>query len=244
MIDFILDNIWFILFVVWGLPLSYYRSNFRKMVYNTNSWVINIKPVFMKEIKVLVNPSKNLSTKLRKYRKFYGIYLLVYLLLFSTYMFASEDKKGEIVKIGSSIPSFVLKDQYGKNYDINNVLKKKNIVIFFYPKDNTAGCTKQVCSFRDAFNSLNEVEAEVIGISKQSVKSHLEFSNKHNLNYKILSDTDNKVRKLFGVPSSFLGLFPGRVTYIVNKKGVVIQIYNSQLNATQHVKEALKALKK
>jgi peroxiredoxin Q/BCP len=88
-----------------------------------------------------------------------------------------------------------------------------------------------------------EADAVIIGISSQSVKSHREFADKHHLNYTLLSDQDSKVRKLFGVPTNFLGLVPGRVTYVVNKEGIVVFRFSSQLNAEQHVDEALQVLK-
>ena len=147
------------------------------------------------------------------------------------------------LKIGSTIPGFILPDQNGNLFDITTVLGKKNLVIYFYPKDDTPGCTKEACSFRDQFEVFKQENALIIGISGQSVKSHEEFAIKYKLNYTLLSDEGNEVRKLFGVPNTFLGLFPGRVTYIVNKKGKVVYIFNSQTEITKHVDEALRILK-
>jgi len=147
------------------------------------------------------------------------------------------------IKIGSSIPAFTLPDQNGNLFDINSVLGKKNLVIYFYPKDDSPGCTKEACSFRDQFEVFTEVEAVIIGISGQSVKSHKEFEKKHKLNFTLLSDEGNKIRKQFGVPTNLLGLLPGRVTYIADKTGKVIFIFNSQANATDHVDEALRILR-
>jgi peroxiredoxin Q/BCP len=148
------------------------------------------------------------------------------------------------IKIGSLIPHFTLPDQNGKMFDINSVLGKKNLVIYFYPKDDSPGCTAQACSFRDQFEVFKEVDAEVIGISGQSVESHKEFALKHRLTYTLLSDEGNKIRKQFGVPTSFFGLLPGRVTYVADKTGKVIYTFNSQLNVTKHVDEALRILLK
>lgn len=147
------------------------------------------------------------------------------------------------IKIGSEIPSFSLQDQHGNNFDINSVLGKKNLVIYFYPKDDTPGCTKEACYFQDQFEVFKDVDAEIIGISGQSVESHLDFAKKYNLTFTLLSDAGNKIRKLFGVPTNFLGLLPGRVTYVVSKEGKVIYMFNSQMNATKHVDEALAILK-
>ena len=111
------------------------------------------------------------------------------------------------IKIGSSIPAFTLPDQNGNLFDINSVLGKKNLVIYFYPKDDSPGCTAQACSFRDQFEVFKEADAVIIGISGQSVESHKEFAEKHRLNFTLLSDEGNKVRKQFGVPGRVFGLF-------------------------------------
>ena len=147
------------------------------------------------------------------------------------------------ISVGSTVPSFSLKDQFGKVFDINSVKGKKNLVIYFYPKDDSPGCTKEACSFRDQFDVFNEADALIIGISAQSVKSHLDFATKYRLNYTLLSDEGNKVRKLFNVPTNLLGLLPGRVTYIVNKAGKVVFIFNSQIQAEKHIEEAIRILK-
>jgi peroxiredoxin Q/BCP len=147
------------------------------------------------------------------------------------------------ISAGSIIPSFTLKDQMGNPLDITTLIGKKNLVIYFYPKDDSPGCTKEACSFRDQFEVFREADALVIGISSQSVDSHKKFSEKYGLNYTLLSDEGGKVRKLFGVPTNFLGLIPGRVTYVVNKEGRVVYVFNSQINAVQHVEEAVKILR-
>ncbi|NOQ28185.1 MAG: redoxin domain-containing protein [Bacteroidales bacterium] len=146
------------------------------------------------------------------------------------------------LKVGNKIPQFELYNQFGKMFSINSVIGKKNLVIYFYPKDDTPGCTKEACSFRDQFEVFEETDAIIIGISKQSVKSHEAFAKKHRLNYTLLSDTRNRVRKLFGVPTNLFGLLPGRVTYIINKKGVIISMFSSQTDAEKHVSEALRIL--
>ncbi|HZK60880.1 MAG TPA: peroxiredoxin, partial [Anaerovoracaceae bacterium] len=146
--------------------------------------------------------------------------------------------------IGSRIPLFTLPDQNGNLFDINSVLGKKNLVIYFYPKDDSPGCTKEACSFRDQFEVFKEADAVIIGISGQSVESHKEFAEKHRLSFTLLSDDGDKIRKQFGVPTNLLGLLPGRVTYIADKTGKVIYLFNSQIQATKHVDQALSILKK
>ena len=242
-------NIWLILFVVWGIPLTWFRSKFRKMVYQTDSWTINIKPVFTKELRALFGNLFPGNQKYRQIRNSYRIYLSVYLLLFLLYFnFKSQSQTSNTndmgkLTVGSTIPAFKLFDQDGNLFDIQSVSGKKNLVIYFYPKDDSPGCTKEACSFRDQFEVFKEVDAAVIGISAQSVKSHKEFAEKYRLNYTLLSDEGNRVRNLFGVPTNLFGLIPGRVTYVVNKSGKVIYLFNSQIKAEQHVSEAIRILK-
>jgi len=116
-------------------------------------------------------------------------------------------------------------------------------VIYFYPKDDTPGCTKEACSFRDQFEVFADADAVIIGISGQSVESHRKFAEKHRLRFTLLSDEGNTLRKLFGVPTNFLGLLPGRVTYVADKTGKVISVFNSQLQSSKHVDEAIRILK-
>lgn len=147
------------------------------------------------------------------------------------------------IKIGDKCPYFSLLDQNGEMVAIKEIIGEKNIVIYFYPKDNTWGCTKQACSFRDSFQDFIDLGCEVIGISTDSVDSHKMFSTKYNLNFKILSDVDDEVREKFGVPKSLFGIIKGRVTYIIDKKGNVAWIFNSQLNAEGHISKSIEVLK-
>ena len=146
------------------------------------------------------------------------------------------------IKIGDYIPSFSLKDQNGNLFDINTYLGKKKLVIFFYPQDGSLNCTKEACYFRDLSQTFDEVNAVILGISGQSVESHRKFAETFHLDYPILSDEGDRVRKLFGVPSMFLGIFPGRVTYIADIRGIIMHIYNSNTHPTRHVDEALRIL--
>jgi len=148
------------------------------------------------------------------------------------------------IEVGSKVPMFELKDQNGELFKLETVLGKNNLVIYFYPKDDSPGCTKEACSFRDQFKVFADADAIIIGISAQSVESHLKFAKKHRLNYTLLSDTGNGVRKLFGVPANFFGLIPGRVTYVVNKEGKIMYLFNSQIQAEKHVDETLRILQK
>jgi peroxiredoxin Q/BCP len=147
------------------------------------------------------------------------------------------------IKVGDKIPEFSLPDQNGVLFDIKNVPGNKKLVIYFYPKDDSPGCTKEACHFRDLFEVFNEADAVIIGISGQSVESHRKFAEKHRLSFTLLSDKGNKIRKLFGVPTNAFGLLPGRVTYVADREGKVVYIFNSQVQAERHVDEALKILK-
>ena len=144
------------------------------------------------------------------------------------------------IGVGDKIPEFSLRDQNGELFDIRSVLGIKRLVIFFYPQDGSLNCTKEACYFRDLYDLFLENDAVVLGISGQSVESHREFASNNRLPYKILSDTDNKVRKLFGVPSKFFNLIPGRVTYVTDKSGKVVYMFDSQMEVQRHADEALK----
>lgn len=146
------------------------------------------------------------------------------------------------IEIGDKIPQIELKDQHGDIFNMASIIGKKKIVLFFYPKDDTPGCTKEACLFRDHYESFTQAGAEVIGISGQSVESHKDFALKHNLTYRILSDEGNLIRKRFGVPTNMFGLLPGRVTYVIDKSGTVIHSFNSQSNIAGHVNESLEIL--
>jgi thioredoxin-dependent peroxiredoxin len=145
------------------------------------------------------------------------------------------------VGVGSKAPDFTLPSQSGEMVSLKDFIGTKPVVLFFYPKDDTPGCTKQACAFRDDYEEFGKLDAEVIGISSDSVESHRRFASKHDLPFTLLSDEGGKVRKLYGVQNSF-GLFPGRVTYVIDENGVVRHIFSSQLGVEKHVEEALQAL--
>jgi peroxiredoxin Q/BCP len=147
------------------------------------------------------------------------------------------------VQVGDKAPDFTLPSQMGDDVALSEYLGKKNIVLYFYPKDETAGCTKEACSFRDSYNDFVELGAQVLGVSGQSVESHKAFAVHYGLPFLLLSDEGNKVRHLYGVPAS-LGVIPGRVTYIIDKKGIVRHIFNNQTQPEKHVEEAKQVLQK
>jgi thioredoxin-dependent peroxiredoxin len=158
----------------------------------------------------------------------------------SSVPFNSRKSNMKPISKGDIIPDFSLKDQHGNLIDINSYRGKKKLVIFFYPQDGSLNCTKEACYFRDLSDVFTEADAVVIGISGQSVESHKDFAEKNKLNYTLLSDENNAVRKLFGVPAKVFGFIPGRVTYVADKSGKVVYIFNSQLETQRHADEALK----
>lgn len=146
------------------------------------------------------------------------------------------------LNIGDQLPYFELENQSGNLIKSSDLIGEP-LVIYFYPKDDTPGCTTEACSFRDSYEDFIELGATVLGISSDSVESHKKFSQKYRLPFTLLSDTKSTVRKLFSVPKSFLGLLPGRVTYIFDKEGKLRFMFDSQLNLNGHIKSALSQLK-
>ncbi|CAK8563947.1 unnamed protein product [Lathyrus sativus] len=145
------------------------------------------------------------------------------------------------VSKGSKPPAFTLKDQDGKSVSLSKY-KGKPVVVYFYPADETPGCTKQACAFRDSYEKFKKAGAEVVGISGDGTASHKAFAQKYKLPYTLLSDEGNKVRKEWGVPGDFFGSLPGRETYVIDKNGVVQLVYNNQFQPEKHIDETLKLL--
>ena len=146
------------------------------------------------------------------------------------------------LQVGDKIPNFLAKDSNGNDFDSATIVGIKPVVFYFYPKDNTPGCTAQACSFRDQYEDFKDLGAEVIGISSDSVASHEKFAKRYKLPFLLLSDDDKKLRKLFGVKTNLFGLLPGRVTYVADQSGTIQLIFDS-LVATSHIPKALKMVK-
>jgi peroxiredoxin Q/BCP len=146
------------------------------------------------------------------------------------------------VRVGEQAPDFTLFNQSGTMVSLHDFIGQKIVVLYFYPKDFTLGCTAEACAFRDSYEVFKEAGAEVIGVSSQSVDSHRKFASTNTLPFILLSDGDGKIRRLYGATSAF-GLIPGRVTYVIDKKGTVRHVFSSQLNPTKHIEEALRIIK-
>jgi thioredoxin-dependent peroxiredoxin len=147
------------------------------------------------------------------------------------------------LQVGDKVPHFSAIDTNANVFESDTVVGKKAFVIYFYPKDDTRVCTEQACSFRDQYENFKSLDAEVIGVSSDSVKSHQKFTNQYKLPFILLSDVDKKLRKLFGVPNDLLGLIPGRVTYVADKNGVIQLVFNS-MSGKIHIEKALEILKR
>ena len=144
--------------------------------------------------------------------------------------------------IGDKAPLFSLVDQSGKVFDLASQIGAKTLVVFFYPKDESYGCTKEACSFRDQYEVFRGAGAEVIGISADDVASHGSFASNHRLPFTLLSDPDRKVAELYGVGKT-MGMIAGRVTFVIDRKGDIRGKFSSQLNYTKHIEEALKVIR-
>ena len=145
------------------------------------------------------------------------------------------------IDVGDRVPDFSAMTQDGTEIRLADYLGKRALVLFFYPKDGTPLCTQEACAFRDSYEEFSDAGAEVIGVSGDSEESHRSFATQHKLSFPLISDTDGSLRKTFGVPRT-MGLFPGRVTYVIDKSGIVRKIFSSQFTSNEHVRQALTAL--
>lgn len=168
---------------------------------------------------------------------------IVVILLVGLASCQSENKEMGKVNIGDIAPDFELKDKDKNLVKLSDYRGEKSVVVYFYPKDETPGCTAQACSFRDSYDDFKEAGAEVIGISSDGTGSHEGFATNHQLQFVLLSDPIGKVRKAYGAYDMF-GMIPGRVTFVINKEGKVIHKFDSQLSPTKHIKESLAILQK
>jgi thioredoxin-dependent peroxiredoxin len=152
----------------------------------------------------------------------------------------AQQAKGK-VQVGDWAPDFTLTNQSGARVSLGDFLGKTAIVLYFYPKDNTSVCTAEACAFRDSYEIFKTAGAEVIGVSSDSVESHRQFAQEHQLPFLLLSDEGGIIRKRYGVSTAF-GL-PGRVTYVIDRRGIVRHIFFSQFTSEKHVTEALETLR-
>lgn len=147
------------------------------------------------------------------------------------------------IGVGDKAPDFTLPSASGEPVSLRDRIGENAVVLYFYPKDDTAGCTAEACAFRDSYEAFTDLGAEVIGVSSDSVERHEAFAGKHKLPFTLLSDAGGKVRKLYGVPTTLV-LLPGRVTYVIDRTGTVRHTFNSMMNFGAHVTEALEAVRR
>lgn len=145
--------------------------------------------------------------------------------------------------VGDEAPDFELQNQDGKLVTLSQFRGQKSVVLFFYPKDETPGCIKEVCGFRDHYEDFLTLGAEVLGVSSDSVSSHKLFRLSRRLPFPLLSDAKGKVRKAYGVAGSLLGLVPGRETFIIDPKGIIRHRFSSQFQIEQHIEQAMQTVK-
>jgi len=146
------------------------------------------------------------------------------------------------IGVGASAPDFTKTTQNGDTISLSQFRDQKTVVLYFYPKDETPGCTAEACTFRDSFEDFVEAGAVVIGVSQDGEESHKRFAEHHRLPFLLVSDRDKALQKAYGVPKT-MGLLPGRVTYVIDRAGKVRHVFNSQINAKKHVREALDVVK-
>jgi peroxiredoxin Q/BCP len=147
------------------------------------------------------------------------------------------------LSVGDKAPDFTLPSASGEPVTLSQLYGRKTVVLYFYPKDDTPGCTVEACSFRDRFDAFSAAGAEVVGVSSDSAASHDRFATKHGLPMKLLSDAEGKVRALFGVRPT-LGLFPGRVTFVIDRSGTIQHAFVSQLRFGRHAEDALEVVRR
>ena len=147
-----------------------------------------------------------------------------------------------MIRTGEKAPDFTLPSANGENVSLSSLLGKRTVVLYFYPKDDTPGCTAEACEFRDHYEEFKAAGAEVVGVSADSAGSHERFASKHKLPFLLLSDRDGEVRARYGVKST-LGLFPGRETFVIDRTGVVRYAFRSQIRFGAHVANALDVVK-
>lgn len=144
---------------------------------------------------------------------------------------------------GDRAPDFTLASQDGTSCSLDALVADGPIVLYFYPRDETPGCTAEACAFRDASEDFEAAGVRVVGISSDSVGSHGRFAERHGLGFTLLSDEGGGVRRAFGVPRT-LGVLDGRVTFVIDSEKTIRHVYNSQLRADRHVLEALAAVRR
>src|ERR1700730_152943 len=143
------------------------------------------------------------------------------------------------LKILDNAPQFESVTDTGEKFSLSDFVGKSDVVLYFYPKDFTMGCTKEACSFRDNWDKVAKLGATIVGVSSDDPETHARFKKEHALQFTLISDQDNAIRKLYGVEGRFI---PSRITFVIDKRGKIRSIFSSQLNVTKHIEKALESL--
>ena len=146
------------------------------------------------------------------------------------------------LKVSDKAPSFQLASTAGEKFEFSAPLNEP-LILFFYPKNFTKVCTKEVCEFRDAFTEFKELDIKVVGVSQDSIPSHLKFKEEHRLPFELLSDPKGKVAKQYKATIPVIGM-NRRVTYLINKEGKIQAVFENMFSADEHVKAMIRDLKK
>ena len=144
------------------------------------------------------------------------------------------------LKVGDKAPDFNGMSDGGAKISLSEKLKDGPVVLYFYPKDETPGCVAEACAFRDRWEDVRKLGATILGVSSDSAESHKRFKANKNLQFTLIADEDKQIRKAYGATGT---LIPPRITFVIDKQGTIREVYNSQLNASNHVEVALKSLK-
>ncbi|QSQ12865.1 peroxiredoxin [Myxococcus landrumensis] len=149
----------------------------------------------------------------------------------------------KMLQQGDALPDVTLMGAGNQPVRLRDLAGRNVLVVYFYPRDDSPGCTVQACGLRDQYEDFVAAGAEVIGISSDSVSSHQGFAAKHRLPFILLSDEKGQAREAFGVGGSFLGLLPGRVTFVVDRQGIIRDSFESQIRVGEHVRRSLELVR-
>lgn len=145
------------------------------------------------------------------------------------------------LSVGERAPDFEGTDDEGNKVRLSQLLEKGNVILYFYPKDETPGCTAEACTFRDNWEDFSKLDAQIVGVSSDNQDSHRRFKEKHGLQFRLISDTDKKIRDLYDVRGRIM---PPRTTFVISRDGIIRNVFNSQLNFRGHVEESRTVLER
>lgn len=152
-----------------------------------------------------------------------------------------ESDEAKRIEVGDPAPDFTLPDQWGEMVSLSGFRGRVNVVLYFYLRDVTPGCSIEAAAFRNTYRIFRDLSTEVLGVSSDPVESHRGFAAARNIPFKLLSDANGAVRQRYGVKPT-LRLVPGRATYVIDRQGIVRFVFSSQLQPQRHADKALQAV--